>query len=380
MTPLERIEPEVADEVADELDVQMREMTPLEPEVADEFANQCLADSFFARHMDGAAPFDSFDSLGEHAGSSAGSSPDSSPRNATDASSRYMPADDSLSVCSTEAAGESDGIEAWDCTSPHCWFSLLGTDNVEETAGRPLFGAENPPEFSGAEPASAGAPAPISQPTTPNSMLSVAQVTSFPAAATPNPQKGRRGAIIERHTKTRGNTRTRGTNFDARKKQRVQTALLKLLFTKLREGHDFCALTLKALEWELADIARTLAEDDVKEINLNAANHPHAFCNMVTVLFNNEFRKGAIKERHGARGEGSSAASSRGFARVLSKFARSDDLADDMAQLWSSCVAEDLGKDKLEAVRLMRMQSMGPETVSTLPLAGPEMARLHGPK
>jgi len=117
MTPLERIEPEVADEVADELDVQMREMTPLEPEVADEFANQCLADSFFARHMDGAAPFDSFDSLGEHAGSSAGSSPDSSPdsspRNATDASSRYLPADDSLSVCSTEAAGESDGIEAW---------------------------------------------------------------------------------------------------------------------------------------------------------------------------------------------------------------------------------------------------------------------------
>ena len=322
MTPLERIEPEVADEVADELDVQMREMTPLEPEVADEFANQCLADSFFARHMDGAAPFDSFDSLGEHAGSSAGSSPDSSP----------------------------------DSTSPHCWFStLLGTDNVEETAGRPLFGAENPPEFSGAEPASAGAPAPISQPTTPNSMLSVAQATSFPAAATPNPQKGRRGAIIKRHTKTRGNTRTRGTNFDARKKQRVQTALFELLFTKLCEGHDFRALTLQALAWELADIARTLAEDDVKEINLNAANHPHAFCNMVTVLFNNEFRKGAIKERHGARGEGSSAASSRGFARVLSKFARSDDLAADMAQLWSSCVAEDLGKDKLEAVRLMRM-------------------------
>ena len=50
MTPLERIEPEVADEVADELDVQMREMTPLEPEVADEvadefdkFDNQCPA-------------------------------------------------------------------------------------------------------------------------------------------------------------------------------------------------------------------------------------------------------------------------------------------------------------------------------------------------
>ena len=54
MTPLEVIEPEVADEVADEFDVQMREMTPLEPEVADEvadefdkFDNQCPANPFF---------------------------------------------------------------------------------------------------------------------------------------------------------------------------------------------------------------------------------------------------------------------------------------------------------------------------------------------
>jgi len=46
-----------------------------------------------------------FDSLGEHAGSSAGS-----PRNSTDVSSRYLPADDSLSECSTESA---DGIESW---------------------------------------------------------------------------------------------------------------------------------------------------------------------------------------------------------------------------------------------------------------------------
>jgi hypothetical protein len=213
-------------------------------------------------------------------------------------------------------------------------------------------------------------------------MLSVSQATSFPAAApgTPNPQKRGRGAIIKRHTKTRGNTRTRGTNFPPRKKQRVQTALLELLCTKLREGHAFRDLTSKVLAWELADVARTLVGDDVKEINLIASKHPHAFPNMVTVLFQNEFRKGAAKERPGARTKGSSAASSRGFARVLSKFARSDDLAADMAQLWHSCVDEDLGKDKLEAVRLMRMQSMGPETVSTLPLAGPEMARLHGPK
>ena len=186
-----------------------------------------------------------------------------------------------------------------------------------------------------------------------------------------------------------GSARTRGTNFPSRKKQRVQTELLDLFFTKLREGHDFGALTHKALAWELADIARTLAGDDVEEINLNAANHPHSFSNMVTVLFQNEFRKGATKERTGARTKGSRAASSRGFARVLAHFAPSDDPAADMAQLWRSCFDAGLGEDKLKAVRLMRnfqsapnsdddepdaqdagMQSRGPagpETVSTLP-------------
>lgn len=187
-----------------------------------------------------------------------------------------------------------------------------------------------------------------------------------------------------------GSARTRGTNFPPRKKQRVQTELLDLFFTKLREGHDFRALTLKALAWELADIVRTLAGDDGEEMNLNAANHPHAFSNMVTVLFQNEFRKGATKERTGARTKGSRAASSRGFARVLAHFAPSDDPAADMAQLWRSCFDAGLGEDKLKAVRLMRnfqsapnsdddepdaqgagMQSMvppaGPETVSTFP-------------
>jgi hypothetical protein len=158
--------------------------------------------------------------------------------------------------------------------------------------------------------------------------------------------------------------RTRGTNFPSHKKQRVQTELLDLLYTKLREGHDFGALTLKALAWELADIARTLAGDDVEEINLNAANHPHAFSNMVTVLFQNEFRKGAAKERPGARTKGLSAGSSRGFARVLANFAPSDDPTADMAQFWRRCVHCGLGEDKLKAVRLMRhFQS----AVSTLP-------------
>jgi hypothetical protein len=184
--------------------------------------------------------------------------------------------------------------------------------------------------------------------------------------------------------------RTRGTNFPPHKKQRVETELLDLLYTKLREGHAFRALTFKALARELADLARTLAGDDEEEINLIAANHPHAFSNMVTVLFQNEFRKGAAKERLGARKEGSSAASSRGFARVLANFEPSDDPAADMAQFWRRCVTAGLSKDKLKAVRLMRhfqsavadsdddepdapdagMQSMvpaGPETVSTLP-------------
>ena len=182
--------------------------------------------------------------------------------------------------------------------------------------------------------------------------------------------------------------RTRGTNFPPHKKQRVETELLDLLYTKLREGQAFRELTFKALARELADIARTLAGDD-EEINLIAANHPHAFSNMVTVLFQNEFRKGAAKERLGARTKGSSAASSRGFARVLANFAPSDDPAADMAQFWRRCVDAGLGEDKLKAVRLMRhfqsapdsdddepdaqdagMQSMvpaGPETVSSLP-------------
>jgi hypothetical protein len=207
-------------------------------------------------------------------------------------------------------------------------------------------------------------------------MLSASQATSFPAAApgTPNPQKRGRGAIIKRHTKTRGNTRTRGTNFPPRKKQRVQTALLELLCTKLREGHAFRDLTSKVLAWELADVARTLVGDDVKEINLIASKHPHAFPNMVTVLFQNEFRKGAAKERPGARTKGSSAASSRGFARVLSKFARSDDLAADMAQLWHSCVDEDLGKDKLEAVCLMRHFQARPTSKRARRPSAPEEA------
>ena len=157
--------------------------------------------------------------------------------------------------------------------------------------------------------------------------------------------------------------RTRGTNFPPHKKQRVETELLDLLYTKLREGQAFRELTFKALARELADIARTLAGDD-EEINLIAANHPHAFSNMVTVLFQNEFRKGAAKERLGARTKGSSAASSRGFARVLAHFTPSDDPAADMAQFWRRCVDAGLGEDKLEAVRLMRhFQS----AVSTLP-------------
>ena len=106
------------------------------------------------------------------------------------------------------------------------------------------------------------------------------------------------------------------------------------------------------------------AGDDVEEINLNAANHPHAFSNMVTVLFQNEFRKGAAKERPGARTKGLSAGSSRGFARVLANFVPSNDPATDMAQFWRRCVHSGLGEDKLKAVRLMRhFQS----AVSTLP-------------
>ena len=50
--------------------------------------------------------------------------------------------------------------------------------------------------------------------------------------------------------------RTRGTNFPPHKKQRVETELLDLLYTKLREGQAFRELTFKALAWELADIAR----------------------------------------------------------------------------------------------------------------------------
>ena len=157
--------------------------------------------------------------------------------------------------------------------------------------------------------------------------------------------------------------RTRGTNFPPHKKQRVETELLDLLYTKLREGQAFRELTFNPLARELADIARTLAGDD-EEINLIAANHPHAFSNMVTVLFQNKFRKGAAKERLGARTKGSSAASSRGFARVLANFAPSDDPTADMAQFWRRCVHCGLGEDKLKAVRLMRhFQS----AVSTLP-------------
>ena len=155
--------------------------------------------------------------------------------------------------------------------------------------------------------------------------------------------------------------RTRGTNFPPHKKQRVETELLDLLYTKLREGQAFRELTFKALARELADIARTLAGDD-EEINLIAANHPHAFSNMVTVLFQNEFRKGAAKERLGARTKGSSAASSRGFARVLANFAPSDDPAADMAQFWRRCVDAGLGEDKLKAVRLMRHFQSAPDS------------------
>jgi hypothetical protein len=158
-----------------------------------------------------------------------------------------------------------------------------------------------------------------------------------------------------------GNTRTRGSNYPKHKKQRAQTALLDLIVTKLREGHDFTALTLKVLASELENIARTLAGDDEEEINLNAANHPHSFRNVVTVLFQNEFRKGAAKERPGARTKRSSAAPARGFARVLADFAPSDDPASEMAQLCRSCVDAGLGEDKLEAVRLMRHFQSAPD-------------------
>ena len=151
-----------------------------------------------------------------------------------------------------------------------------------------------------------------------------------------------------------GNTRTRGPSYPRHKKQRALTALLDLILTKLREGHDFTALTFKVLAPELENIARTLAGDNEEEINLIAANHPFAFSNMVTVLFQNEFRKGATKERPGARTKGSSAAPSRGFARLLSNFHPSDDPAADMVQFRRHCVDAGLGEDNLKAVRLMR--------------------------
>jgi len=114
--------------------------------------------------------------------------------------------------------------------------------------------------------------------------------------------------------------KTRGPSYPGPKKARVCEALSELFHDRLRKGQDFRQLTRKALQPELEAIVRELTADDPSEIALNREEARTSYRNMVKYIFENEFRKGGLTARPGARssaGKGGSPA--RGFAKKLAK-------------------------------------------------------------
>ena len=113
--------------------------------------------------------------------------------------------------------------------------------------------------------------------------------------------------------------RVRGPTYPAHKKTSVREALLKLFQDRMQRGQTFRQLTRTALQPELQAIVRKLTGDDPAEIALNRAGERTSYCNVLRYIFENEFRKGGITTRPGARSSAGRGSPARGFAKILAK-------------------------------------------------------------
>ena len=120
--------------------------------------------------------------------------------------------------------------------------------------------------------------------------------------------------------------RVRGPTYPAHKKTSVREALLKLFQDRMQRGHT--QLTRTALQPELQAIVRKLTGDDPAEIALNRAGERTSYCNVLRYIFENEFRKGAITTRPGARSSAGRGSPARGFAKILAKAESLDEPVD----------------------------------------------------
>ena len=122
--------------------------------------------------------------------------------------------------------------------------------------------------------------------------------------------------------------RVRGKNYPEHKKTSVREALLKLFQDHMRRGQNFRQLTRTALQPELEAIVRKLTGNNPAEIELNRAGERTSYRNVLRYIFENEFRKGAITTRLGARSDAGRGSPARGFAKILAKTESLDEPVD----------------------------------------------------